>query len=140
MSTPSTRWAKSNRKVDSGPEVKLRSCLYSAGLRYRKNPAIKYQGGCVRPDIAFPGHKLAVFLDGCFWHDCPVHGSRPRSNSAYWEGKLAHNVERDRAVDRALEEAGWCVLRIWEHQDLAEAVEIVKNSLKARARFVAGAS
>lgn len=86
----------------------------------------------MRPDIAFLGSKVAVFVDGCFWHDCPTHRPYPRGNSSYWQQKLAHNVERDGIVTKALEDSGWRVLRVWEHQDLNEAVELVKAALNER--------
>ena len=69
-----------------------------------------------RPDFAFPKQKLAVFVDGCFWHGCPKHGTRPKGNRQFWDAKLAGNKLRDRKVNRALRLLGWRVLRIWEHQ------------------------
>ncbi len=75
-----------------------------------------------RPDIAFPGARVAVFLDGCFWHRCPEHGSAPKANEQYWTPKLARNVERDRRIDGALSAAGWTVVRVWEHELPEEAV------------------
>ena len=68
-----------------------------------------------RPDFAFPNHKLAVFVDGCFWHGCPKHATRPKGNSAFWSTKLDANKARDRKVNRDLRAKGWRVLRIWEH-------------------------
>lgn len=70
----------------------------------------------VRPDFIFPKLRLAVFVDGCFWHGCPEHGTKPKGNAAFWRKKLAANVARDRRADRALRRAGWRVLRIWEHE------------------------
>ena len=76
----------------------------------------------IRPDIVFPRRRIAVFIDGCFWHGCPEHGRRPDvRNSHYWTPKIAGNAERDRKHTAALETAGWTVLRFWEHED-AEAV------------------
>lgn len=69
----------------------------------------------VRPDFVFPTIKLAVFVDGCFWHSCPKHGVRPASNSKFWASKLDYNSQRDRAVTRAMKKKGWVVIRIWEH-------------------------
>lgn len=83
-----------------------------------------------RPDIVFPRSKLAVFIDGCFWHLCPVHGKIPSSNTEYWVPKLTGNVRRDRATTAAMQEAGWKVLRFWEHelpQDTAERIVAVLN-------------
>jgi DNA mismatch endonuclease (patch repair protein) len=79
----------------------------------------------VRPDIAFTARKVAVFVDGCFWHACPDHGSQPKNNEWYWSPKLARNVERDRAADAALAQAGWIVVRLWEHVPVTEAVALV---------------
>lgn len=70
----------------------------------------------VRPDFAFPDRKVAVFIDGCFWHACPVHCTKPRANASFWLHKLSDNRARDRYVDRSLRSKGWCVIRIWEHE------------------------
>src|SRR5262249_51096120 len=75
-----------------------------------------------RPDIVFTARRVAVFVDGCFWHCCPEHGSQPAANTWYWEPKLRRNVERDRAADVALGRAGWTVVRLWEHESLEAAV------------------
>ena len=69
-----------------------------------------------RPDFAFPARRLAVFVDGCFWHGCPRHGTSPKSNARFWREKIARNRERDREVNRELRRRGWRVLRIWEHE------------------------
>ncbi len=86
----------------------------------------------VRPDIVFTRRKLAVFVDGCFWHVCPEHGRQPTRNERYWSPKLRRNVERDRLADEALAEAGWQVLRIWEHELLHEAVVRVQRTIEHR--------
>lgn len=96
----------------TGPERTLRSLLWAAGLRYRlhaRTPA-------GRPDIVFSGAKVAVFVDGCFWHGCPNHYVRPRSSTEFWAAKLAENVHRDAEQTRRLEELGWRVCRVWEHE------------------------
>lgn len=72
--------------------------------------------GKVKPDFVFPKRRLAVFVDGCFWHGCPKHATKPRHNAAFWRKKFATNIARDRRVTRALRTAGWRVLRIWEHE------------------------
>jgi DNA mismatch endonuclease (patch repair protein) len=69
-----------------------------------------------KPDFIFPKHKLAVFVDGCFWHGCPKHGTQPKGNAAFWRKKISRNQIRDRLVTRTLRKAGWRVLRIWEHE------------------------
>jgi len=107
---------RGNRKSDTRPEVELRSALHRAGLRFRKDYAVRPDGGrVIRVDVAFPRVRVAVFIDGCFWHRCPEHGNEPRSNRVYWDTKLSRNVERDREVEARLSAAGWRVLRVWEH-------------------------
>lgn len=120
---------RGNRKTDSRPEVLLRRELFSRGRRYRKNMAVRTEIGIVRPDIVFPRQRVAVFVDGCFWHCCPLHGNQPDKNRAYWNGKLSRNRERDQAVSETLSAEGWHVVRIWEHQSIAEAVCAVESSL-----------
>jgi DNA mismatch endonuclease (patch repair protein) len=117
---------KGNRKTDTKPEVALRSALHRSGARFRKDHSVKVdEGRAIRVDILFPAVKLAVFVDGCFWHRCPEHGTTPRSNTHYWDPKLTRNVERDRRTDERLRKAGWAVLRIWEHEDVDRACERV---------------
>lgn len=122
---------KGNRKRDTAPERALRSALFARGLRYRvDHPVRTAKGGrVIRADVVFAAAKLAVFLDGCFWHCCPEHGTRPTRNSHYWDAKLRRNVERDRHYDVLLAEAGWRVMRIWEHEDPEEAATQVEARL-----------
>ena len=114
-----------NRRRDTQPELAIRAALHRAGLRYRVDYTVRTAERAVRPDVVFTRARLAVFVDGCFWHRCPLHGNRPRANAAYWGRKLDRNVERDRAVDAALGSAGWIVLRFWEHEDPQIAAELV---------------
>ncbi len=116
---------RGNRRADTKPELALRAALHAMGYRYRKDFRLDLPARRVRPDIAFTSRKVAVFVAGCFWHACPEHGSKPKSNDWYWSPKLARNVERDRAADEALTEAGWTVVRLWEHVPLKDAVEVV---------------
>jgi DNA mismatch endonuclease (patch repair protein) len=116
---------RGNRRADTKPELALRAALFAMGYRYRKDLRLDLPARRVRPDIAFTSRRVAVFVDGCFWHACPEHGSKPKSNEWYWSPKLTSNVERDRAVDDALTEAGWTVLRLWEHVPLPDAVAAV---------------
>lgn len=112
----------------TAPERALRAALWARGLRYRLH--LKTPAG--RPDVVFPGRRVAVFIDGCFWHGCPDHYVRPRSNTPFWSNKLRANVERDRAQTLRLEEMGWRVVRLWEHQvfeNLDEAVSAVEDAL-----------
>ncbi len=121
------------RRADTKPEVRLRSLLHQAGLRYRKDFRIDLPCGTrVRPDIVFSRRRIAVFVDSCFWHCCPVHGRQPAAHEWYWRPKLARNVERDRAADRALAQADWTVVRVWEHEDPAEAAARIIRMVHAR--------
>jgi DNA mismatch endonuclease (patch repair protein) len=105
-----------NPRRDTVPERAVRSELHRRGLRFRKDLPLRVPGRVVRPDVVFTRARLAVFVDGCFWHRCPKHGNVPRANGDYWRPKLERNVARDRAVDAALGEVGWRVLRAWEHE------------------------
>ncbi len=113
------------RRSDTKPELALRTALHARGYRYRKDLRLDLPLRRVRPDIAFTSRKVAVFVDGCFWHACPDHGGKPRNNEWYWSPKLERNVERDRAADAALVQAGWTVVRLWEHVPLDDAVAAV---------------
>jgi DNA mismatch endonuclease (patch repair protein) len=112
---------QSNRRADTRPEVLLRCALHREGWRFRKDLRLDLADGRVRPDIAFTKRKIAVFVDGCFWHACPAHFVPPKSNTDYWTAKIARNVERDRATNAVLAGAGWLVIRIWEHEDVSVA-------------------
>lgn len=124
---------QANRRRDTAPELALRSALHRAGFRYRCDSRIDLPRGRVRPDIVFTRRRVAVFVDGCFWHCCPEHGSKPSVNQSYWSPKLARNVERDARNTVWLTEAGWTVVRIWEHEDVASAMERVVAALRPAA-------
>jgi DNA mismatch endonuclease, patch repair protein len=123
---------RANRRSDTGPELRLRSALHGMGLRFRKDYPIELEGRQTRVDIAFPSRRLAIFVDGCFWHQCPEHGTMPKSNPSYWKPKLARNVARDRRVTTALEAAGWKVVRVWEHVPPEDAANLVLATLADR--------
>jgi DNA mismatch endonuclease, patch repair protein len=106
------------RRSGTDCEVALRRALRRAGFRYRLSCASFLPG---RPDLILPEHRLAVFVDGCFWHGCPFHGSIPKSNRSFWLAKIRANRRRDIRVSRALRRLGWKVIRIWEHQIRDEA-------------------
>ena len=98
------------------------------GLRFRKDHPIRLSDGKVaRLDIAFTKKKVAVFVDGCFWHSCPQHGTTPKSNQNYWLPKLKENVERDSRNNSMLEQDGWRVIRVWEHVEPAQAARCIFN-------------
>jgi DNA mismatch endonuclease (patch repair protein) len=102
---------------DTRPEILVRQELHRRGVRYRVGSRIELPGRrAVRPDLVWKGRRLAVFIDGCFWHVCPEHHVPPRTNLDYWGPKLARNQERDREQTAALEAMGWIVLRFWEHE------------------------
>jgi DNA mismatch endonuclease (patch repair protein) len=122
-----------NPRRDTKPEVALRSALHRLGLRFRKDLPIRTPQRVVRPDVVFTRARLAVFVDGCFWHCCPLHGNTPRANTAYWVPKLERNVRRDRAVDAALHGAGWTVLRAWEHERPAAVAQQIAAALRQAA-------
>src|SRR4051794_29597338 len=105
-----------NRRRDTAPERALRSQLHCLGLRFRVDLKLDSGRSAPRPDVAFTRARVAVFVDGCFWHGCPQHGVRPRTNAGYWAAKVRRNQERDRRNELALEQAGWRVLRVWEHE------------------------
>lgn len=90
--------------------------LWAAGLRYRVDHPITTPERTVRPDVVLVSARIALFIDGCFWHACPQHGTQPTVNGSYWSAKLTRNVERDRAVNVSLSAAGWTVIRAWEHE------------------------
>ena len=120
---------RANRKRDTGPELRLRSELHARGLRFRANHMVEVSGLRVRPDVVFTRHKVAVFVDGCFWHSCRWHGTKPRANTGYWLPKLARVADRDRLVKRQLARAGWTVIRIWEHVESGRAADLVSQAL-----------
>ncbi len=120
---------KANRSTGTKPEIALRRVLFAAGLRYRVNLKVRVTGRTVRPDIVFTRVRVAVFVDGCFWHGCPQHGRMPSDPSGYWHQKIARNQERDSLVDQALHESGWQVVRIWEHTGTDAAAKLVQAAI-----------
>jgi len=122
---------QANRRRDTKPEKAIRSLLHARGLRYRCDFRIDVPSGRVRPDIVFTRRRIAVFVDGCFWHSCPAHGAPPRTNARYWVPKLARNVQRDLRNTEALTSAGWTVIRIWEHEDAFVASSQIEAIVRA---------
>lgn len=107
------------------PEIILRKALWAKGHRYR----IQYSEKKI--DVAFPAKKVAVFVDGCFWHGCPIHSHIPKTNEEYWLSKLRKNIERDKATNMKLENDGWKVMRFWEHEiaDIGKVVGAIEEQL-----------
>lgn len=120
-----------NRSRDTSPEMAVRRALHAMGLRYRVHarPLPELRRTC---DIVFRPARVAVFIDGCFWHGCPEHYVAPASNVEYWWPKIARNQERDGETTAALEAAGWLVLRFWEHDGLEATVATVADAVRAR--------
>lgn len=118
------------RRRDTAPEVALRREVHRLGLRYRVGFPVPGQRRRTI-DLAFTRCRIAVFVDGCFWHGCPAHGTSPRQNSAWWIQKLAANEARDLDTNRILAELGWTVVRIWEHEDPLLAAARVAASVDA---------
>ena len=125
------RIMQANRSRDTEPELALRRLLHARGLRYRV-AARPLKGVRRTADLVFRPSRVAVFVDGCFWHRCPDHATDPKVNSGYWEPKLARNVDRDRETDQLLERAGWLSVRVWEHEDAAVAADRVARIVEAR--------
>lgn len=121
---------QANRSRDTKPELKVRRALHGLGFRYRVGIAPE-PGLRRRADIVFTRARVAVFIDGCFWHGCPHHGrSTFNHNADYWPAKIAANVVRDADTTDRLREAGWTVLRFWEHEDTAEVVEAIRRNVE----------
>lgn len=122
---------RSNKGRDTKPELALRRAIHALGLRYRVSvrpvPEVRRTA-----DMVFTRVKVAVFLDGCFWHGCPEHHTKSKTNSKYWADKVAANRRRDAETDALLREAGWLVIRVWEHEDLGEAAARVENEVRSR--------
>jgi DNA mismatch endonuclease, patch repair protein len=124
---------RANRSVDTAPELAVRRAVHARGLRYRKHLA-PLAGLRCQADLVFSSARLAVFVDGCFWHRCPEHGELPKANRAWWEAKLARTWERDRANDLALGAAGWTILRVWEHEAPDAAAARIERMLASLSR------
>lgn len=116
-SSPAVRAVmQGNRAQDTRPELAVRSSLHRLGLRFHKH-AQPLKGLRCKADVVFPREKVAVFVDGCFWHGCSEHGRVPSDRNGYWAAKLGRNMERDQRNNKALAAAGWLALRYWEHED-----------------------
>ncbi|MFE2966166.1 very short patch repair endonuclease [Streptomyces sp. NPDC059340] len=113
---------------DTAPEIAVRRLLHRAGLRYRVNVPVP---GMPRRtiDIVFGRVKVAIFLDGCFWHGCPVHATRPKANAEWWRAKLDKNMARDRETTDHLRAAGWTVMRFWEHESAEDVARLIAAAL-----------
>lgn len=106
---------KTQRTTGTAPELALRRALFCRGLRYRVNYTVN-RSPQFRADVAFPRRRLAIFVDGCFWHCCPEHGEVPRSNRDFWIARFDTNVRRDVQRNTVLVDCGWRVMQVWEHE------------------------
>jgi DNA mismatch endonuclease (patch repair protein) len=111
--------------------MRLRTLLFARGLRYRVD-ARPLPGLRRKADVLFRRARVAVYIDGCFWHGCPLHATWPKQNAAFWLDKIETNQRRDADTDRRLAEAGWLVIRVWEHEDPAEAAGRIAAAVQAR--------
>ena len=127
-----TRTMRANRGRDTGPEISLRRALHRAGLRFRVHRRLDVSELRVRPDIVFGPSRVAVFVDGCFWHGCPEHASWPKKNAKFWRDKIERNRERDRSQNAALEAAGWAAVRVWEHESAEDAAARIVSLVAQR--------
>ena len=124
----SVRMSRARRR-DTAPELAVRSEAHRRGLRYRVDAPLPGMPRR-RADMLFVGRRVAVFVDGCFWHSCPVHASSPAANGQWWAAKLARNEERDRHTDAHLRALGWTVLRFWEHEDPVVVVNEIERVVR----------
>lgn len=119
---------QANRRRDTGPERALRSALHARGMRFRVDLPLRARPGrAIRPDVVFTRPRVAIFVDGCFWHGCPLHGTQPKSNVEWWRAKIQRNRQRDLEQTEALVGAGWAVLRVWEHEQPDLAAEQIRE-------------
>ena len=116
------------RRRDTAPELALRRALHARGLRFRVDAPLPGMPRR-RADILFSRSKVAVFVDGCFWHCCPEHATQPVTNADWWSKKLRSNMGRDRDTDRHLDTLGWISIRVWEHENVVEAADRVQAAL-----------
>jgi DNA mismatch endonuclease, patch repair protein len=119
------------KRRDTEAELAVRRLVHAAGLRYRVDLS-PLPGMRRRADLVFTRVKVAVFVDGCFWHGCPVHGTLPKVNAEWWGEKIATNRWRDEDTDRRLVDAGWAVVRVWEHEDPVEAAARIEEAVRRR--------
>ena len=118
---------------DTKPELRVRRAVHRRGLRYRVDRS-PVPGVRSRADLVFGPTKVAVYVDGCYWHGCPIHATTPKSNREWWETKLAANVARDKRATEALVAAGWMVLRFWEHEDPEQVADVIEMAVGDRLR------
>jgi len=119
---------RNQRRRDTQPELAVRRILHSRGIRYRVDTRPESDLRC-KADLVWKGLHLVIFIDGCFWHGCPTHATRPKANQDWWAKKLDGNMERDRRADAELGARGWKVLRFWEHERPEEVADVICGQL-----------
>lgn len=122
---------KAVRRSGTKAEVLLQHALGNLGLDFQVDvrPISSFNR---RADILFPDRKVAVFVDGCFWHGCPIHGTQPKANAEFWKNKIETNKRRDLETNRTLEDAGWLVIRVWEHENMEDVARRIRNEITKR--------
>ncbi len=126
-----------NRGRDTKAELAVRRLVHARGLRYRVNARPEHDLRRTA-DLLFTRVRVAVFIDGCYWHGCPQHFSMPATNPEYWEGKIGRNGQRDIETTALLEERGWTVLRFWEHETPATVADSITEAVQSRRRELTG--
>ena len=122
---------QATRQRDTAAELRLRVELRRLGLRYRLHRAVVPEVRR-RPDVVFGRARIAVFVDGCFWHGCPYHGTMAKRNRTFWQAKIRTNKQRDADTNRRLKEAGWRVVRVWEHESPKAAARRIARAVRVR--------
>ncbi|GED96404.1 hypothetical protein nbrc107697_04430 [Gordonia crocea] len=121
---------RGNRRRDTAPEMAVRRLVHTAGLRYRVDYAPLPEMRRRKADLVFTKAKVAVFIDGCFWHGCPEHRQNPKTNAEFWQRKIETNRTRDAAMDQALTESGWTTVRCWEHEEPSRIAAAVIGAVR----------
>lgn len=122
------------RQTGTTAEIAIRQELFRRGFRYRVDFKVLAKPRRIA-DVVFPRQKIAIFVDGCFWHGCPDHATWPKRNAEFWRQKIEANRLRDTDTNRRLQQLGWTVLRFWEHEDITHAAYIIERYVTAtRAR------
>lgn len=137
LSPPKASSAAVRRRMQSTPqrdtpaELRIRKLLHAMGLRYSVD-AKPLDDSPRRADVVFRRAKVTVFVDGCFWHGCPEHGTWPRANEQFWRAKILANIERDADTNQRLRDHGWLVIRVWEHEDPDPAAKRIARRVRSR--------
>ncbi|ULP49700.2 MULTISPECIES: very short patch repair endonuclease [Mycolicibacter] len=124
------RTMRANRGRDTKPELAVRRLVHGMGLRYRVDFPPLPSNRRMRADLVFTRARVAVFIDGCFWHGCPEHHTVARTNAEFWATKVSGNRTRDERTNAVLNEAGWTVLRFWEHEDPSAAARAIRDAVR----------